>query len=148
LAIHSKNTKRYNRHEKSGVEYREAQQRVGQIGEFIDVTEEEFFNVVTKNKHAVCHFNHKDFNRCKISEHHLKKIAYDHPECKFLQIDVDKCPFLCEKLLVVVLPTICMFRDGIKVDEINGFDEFGGKDEFETVAMTRRYFLGTRFFNE
>lgn len=117
---------------------REERKRQGNVGEFLEVTEEEFFHIVTKNTFAVCHFNHKDFNRCKIAEHHLRKVAHDHPECKFLQIDVVKSPFLVEKLLVVVLPTICMFKDGVKIDEINGFDDLGGKDEFETVALTRR----------
>lgn len=113
-------------------------QQKGQIGEFREVDEEEFFKIVTNNKFVVCSFMHTDFNRCRIAEMHLQKIAYDHPECKFIQIDVQKCPFLVQKLLVVVLPTVAMFKDGIKVDEMNGFDDLGGRDEFETFALTRR----------
>jgi len=116
----------------------EKKKQKGSVGEYREVDEEEFFNVVTKNKYTVCHFHHNDFNRCKIAEMHLRKIAYEHPESKFIQIDVQKSPFLVEKLLVVVLPTIAMFKDGVKIDEINGFDDFGGRDEFETFAMTRR----------
>jgi len=31
-----------------------------------------------------------------------------------------------------------MFKDGVKCDEMNGFDDVGGRDEFETYALTRR----------
>jgi len=68
-------------------------QKRGEVGEFRDVTEEDFFNYVTKNQYVVCNFMHSNMNRCKIAEMHLKKIAYDHPECKFIQVDVDKSPF-------------------------------------------------------
>lgn len=129
---------RYGQIQEDDSRRREDFKNKGSIGEFLEVTEEEFFHIVTKNEYAVCHFYHKDFNRCKIAEHHLKIVAHSHPECKFLQVDVDKSPFLVQKLLVVVLPTICMFKDGVKIDEINGFDDLGGKDEFETVALTRR----------
>ena len=34
--------------------------------------------------------------------------------------------------------TIIVFNDGIAVDRIIGFDDFGGKDDFQTVALVKR----------
>ena len=37
-----------------------------------------------------------------------------------------------------MLPTIVCFIDGVAVDRIVGFEELGSKDDFPTLAMTRR----------
>ena len=37
-----------------------------------------------------------------------------------------------------MLPTIVLFDDGIAFDRIVGFEELGGKDDFPTMALTRR----------
>lgn len=113
-----------------------------EIGEYRLVDEEDFFNVVTKNENAVCQFFHSDFNRCRIAEHHLRQVAYHHPECKFLQVDVQKAPFLTAKLCIQVLPTITMFKNGIKCDEMVGFEDVGGNDNFATGALARRLAIG------
>jgi hypothetical protein len=37
-----------------------------------------------------------------------------------------------------VLPTIICFIDGIAVDRVVGFEDMGNKDDFPTMALTRR----------
>jgi len=37
-----------------------------------------------------------------------------------------------------VLPTIICFIDGISVDRVVGFEDMGNKDDFPTLALTRR----------
>ena len=37
-------------------------------GKYQEIVEEEFLTEVTKSKHVVCHFYHKDFERCKIMD--------------------------------------------------------------------------------
>lgn len=37
-----------------------------------------------------------------------------------------------------MLPTLCLFIDGILKDRIVGFAEFGGKDDFDTLLLARR----------
>lgn len=37
-----------------------------------------------------------------------------------------------------MLPTICIFLNGILKDRIVGFEEFGGRDDFKTIMLTRR----------
>lgn len=100
--------------------------------------EEKFFLYTTTEKYVVCHFHHQDFNRCKILDHHLAQVAYSHPECKFLSVDVQKSPFIVKKLQIQTLPTVVMFIDGKTVDRFVGFEELGGSDEFKTPVLTRR----------
>lgn len=107
-------------------------------GEYQEIVESEFLPYVTKAKYSLCHFYHKDFERCKIIDFHLAKIAPEHKECKFLKLDAEKTPFFVGKLAIKVLPTICLFKDGVLVDRITGFEDFGGKDDFKTIDVARR----------
>ncbi len=108
------------------------------VGEYIEVDEDKFFLYTTRDKFVTCHFYHNDFKRCKIIDSHLQTIAYSHPECKFIKLNVEKAPFLVKKLAVQVLPTIICFIDGKSLDRVVGFEDLGGKDEFATVVLTRR----------
>ncbi len=44
-------------------------------GQYTEIVEEEFLKYVTASKFVVCHFYHKDFERCKIIDMHLRQIA-------------------------------------------------------------------------
>lgn len=107
-------------------------------GVYTEITEEEFLPCITKTKFCVLHFYHRDFERCKIFDHHLKQIASKHLEARFMSIDADKCPFFVAKLQVQVLPTIVCFMDGVCLDRVVGFEELGGKDDFPTLLLARR----------
>jgi hypothetical protein len=107
-------------------------------GEYREIDESEFLPTVTKSKNAVCHFYHKEFERCKIVDEHLKKICIEHIEARFVKINAEKAPFFVGKLQIKMLPTIVCFIDGVAVDRIVGFEELGNKDDFPTLAMTRR----------
>jgi thioredoxin-like negative regulator of GroEL len=93
---------------------------------------------VTGSKYVVCHFYHKDFERCKIVDMHLRNIARQHAEAKFIYLDAEKTPFFVQKLQIKTLPTIILFIDGIAADRIVGFGDLGNKDDFPTMALTRR----------
>ena len=107
-------------------------------GKYTEITEEQFLPVVTKTRFVILHFYHKDFERCKIVDMHLSRIAQKHTETHFTKIDAEKCPFFVSKLAVQMLPTIVCFIDGIAVDRIVGFEELGGTDDFPTLILTRR----------
>jgi thioredoxin-like negative regulator of GroEL len=77
---------------------------------------------VTTSKYVAIHFFHKEFERCKILHHHLDLIAPLHVECKFGQIDAEKCPFFIQKLQIQMLPCLVVFKDGVVVDRLVGFD--------------------------
>ncbi len=61
-----------------------------------------------------------------------------HVATKFVKLNAEKAPFFVEKLAVKVLPTIVLFKDGIALDRIVGFEEFGGSDDFKTEILAQR----------
>ena len=107
-------------------------------GKYTEITEEEFLPNVTSSKFVLCNFYHQDFERCKIMDMHLRKIAAVHTEAKFVTMNAEKAPFFIKKLQVQVLPTVIAFIDGIAVDRIVGFEDMGNKDDFQTLALVRR----------
>merc|ERR1711939_472592 len=94
--------------------------------------EREFFEAAKKSENLVCHFYRPSTPRCQIVDKHLAIIAQQHLECRFVRINAEKVPFLVEKFLVVVLPTITLCMKGKVLDHIVGFDDIGGQDDFET----------------
>ena len=107
-------------------------------GQYTEITEEQFLPNVTGSKFVICHYYHQDFERCKIVDMHLRKIAATHKEARFIFLNAEKAPFFIKKLQVQVLPTIICFIDGIAVDRVVGFEDMGNKDDFPTMALTRR----------
>ena len=69
-------------------------------GQYNEITEEQFLPQVTGSQFIIVAFFHKDFERCKIIDMHLNKIAMEHKETKFVRIDAEKCPFFVSKLNV------------------------------------------------
>jgi len=107
-------------------------------GTYVEILEEDFLPVVTKSTFSVVAFFHKDFERCKIIDMHLQKIAPAHPECRFVRLDAERAPFFIQKLQIQMLPTIMCFVEGLAYDSIIGFEELGGVDDFPTILLTRR----------
>lgn len=110
-------------------------------GEYQEIDQDGFLPTVTSTKHVICHFYHREFERCKIMDQHLSDIAKAHLESRFVKINAEKCPFFVTKLNIKVLPSVILFKDGIAVDRIVGFDELGETDEFSTQSLEKR--LGT-----
>ena len=103
----------------------------------MQIVENEFLNYVTKLKRTVVHFFHKDFQRCKIMDKHLKLLCQQFPQTQFLSINAEKTPFFVEKLGIRTLPTLCIFLDGVLKDKQLGFDGLSG-DEFLTWELAAR----------
>jgi hypothetical protein len=72
-------------------------------GDYRDIVETEFLDVLLKNPNVVCHFYHKDFERCKIIDKHLRLICNEHKETLFVRIDAEKTPFFTTKLNIRVI---------------------------------------------
>ena len=107
-------------------------------GEYREITQDEFLPAVTRSNHVVCHFYHRDFQRCRIIDHHLRIIAQTHPETRFIKLDSEKAPFFVDRLNIRTLPTVVLFRDGVAFDRIIGYEGVSDKDDFPTLALTRR----------
>lgn len=108
-------------------------------GEFSELSDEkEFFEVSKKSKNIVCLFYKDGSPRCKIAEMHLKILAKKHVEARFCKLDVERCPFLTERLRIKIIPTIALVADSIAKDYIVGFTDVGNCDDFSTEMMEWR----------
>lgn len=76
--------------------------------------------------------------RCKIVDKHMFALAPKHVETRFIKLDVERAPFLCNRLKIHILPTIAIVIDGITKDYIKGFDDMGGTDDFTTEIFEWR----------
>ncbi|XP_071504934.1 thioredoxin domain-containing protein 9-like [Diadema antillarum] len=112
--------------------------RIGH-GEYTEIpAEKDFFGECKKSTNVVCHFYRDSTERCKIVDKHLALLAPKHVETRFLKINAEKCPFLAERLRIVVIPTIALIKEGKTKDYIVGFDDLGGRDDFPTEMMEWR----------
>jgi thiol-disulfide isomerase/thioredoxin len=107
-------------------------------GNYTEIIETEFLDTMLKNDKVVCHFYHKDFERCKIIDKHLQIIAQQHRETLFVKINAEKTPFFTAKLNVRVLPTIILFVKGKSIHRFIGFQDFGMNDDFPTINLARQ----------
>jgi thiol-disulfide isomerase/thioredoxin len=104
------------------------------------ITQDEFLPQCTSSKFVVVHFFHKEFVRCQILTHHLKRIAPLHCQCKFVEIDAEKAPFFVVKLKIQTLPTLIVFRDGKAINRLIGFEDLAegsnkNPDDFPTCSL-------------
>lgn len=66
-------------------EKRTNMQRTGH-GTVTEIQEGEFLESVTKTEMVVCHFFHRDFERCKIMDKHLVELAKRHFKTRFIRL--------------------------------------------------------------
>ncbi|XP_076652821.1 phosducin-like protein 3 [Halictus rubicundus] len=111
-------------------------------GEYMEVHDEkEFFEVSKKSENIVCLFYKDDSPRCKIVDHHLKILAKNHVEARFCKLNVERCPFLTERLKIRIIPTISLIVNNKTKDYIVGFTELGNCDDFSTETLEKRIAL-------
>ncbi|KAK6641023.1 hypothetical protein RUM44_012722 [Polyplax serrata] len=108
-------------------------------GEYTEMAEEkEFFDHVKQSTNIVCVFFKSDSPRCAILDHHMKILCVQHLEARFVKINVERAPFLTDRLRICIVPTIALVKDGKVVDYIVGFTELGNCDEFSTEMLEWR----------
>ncbi|XP_034041690.1 thioredoxin domain-containing protein 9 [Thalassophryne amazonica] len=108
-------------------------------GEYREIpSEKDFFGEVKESKNVVCHFYRNSTFRCKILDKHLAILAKKHIETKFITLDVEKAPFLSERLRIKVIPTLALLIDGKTKDYVVGFTDLGNTDEFSTEMLEWR----------
>ena len=83
------------------------------------------------------HFYRPTTRRCEIVDKHLSLLARKHLETKFVRVNAERCPFLCERLNIWMLPTIVCIVNNKTEHSIVGFDEMGGNDNFQTEELER-----------
>ncbi len=65
-------------------------------------------------------------------------LAKKHFATRFIGLNAEKTPFFVKKLQVKTLPTVVLFKDGIAIDRLIGFEDLGGVDDFPTAAVEKR----------
>jgi len=105
-------------------------------GELTEIVQDEFLPSVMGSKRTVCHFYHKDFERCKIMDMHLANLAAVHVETKFVKINAEKCPFFTHKLDIQILPTVVCFFEGITKpgQRLIGFIGLSDEKKFDSTG--------------
>ena len=92
-------------------------------GSLRTINESEFLSECTgSSKFVIVHFFNDEFERCKIMDFHLKIIAEQHVEAKFLRMDASKAPFFVAKFRVRTLPSLFVYEDGKEIGRLTGFD--------------------------
>ena len=105
-------------------------------GVYTEVADEkEFFAETKKSKRNVVHFYRDGTFRCKIVDKHLNILAQTHLETRFLKINVERAPFLCQRLNIKTLPTMLMIKDEKTIGRLIGFSALGETDEFSTEML-------------
>jgi hypothetical protein len=105
-------------------------------GEYREVVDQKrFFEELKPSPRAVVHFYRPTTRRCEIIDRHLHILARKHMETKFMRVNAEKSPFLAERLKIWMLPTLVLIKDGKTDHSIVGFDELGGKDDFQTETL-------------
>ncbi|KAL2925016.1 Thioredoxin domain-containing protein 9-like protein [Bienertia sinuspersici] len=107
-------------------------------GEYSEIpSEKEFFSTVKASERVVCHFYRENWP-CKVMDKHLSILAKQHIETRFVKIHAEKSPFLAEKLKIVVLPTLAAIKNAKVENYLVGFDELGGRDDFNTEELEEK----------
>ena len=101
-------------------------------------SQDDFFKEVKDTEFVVVHFYRPSTMRCNILDKHLNLLAPKHVETKFVKVNVEKFPFLVEKLKIRILPTIVPFVKGSVGEYLLGFEQLGNRDDFSTDVLEWR----------
>lgn len=103
-------------------------------GSYDEIEEEAFLKTVTASERCIVHFYHKNFEKCKIMDMHLRRMPQKFFGTRFVRLDAEKAPFFVEKLGIQMLPCVIVFNDGVAKGRQVGFDGLGG-EEFKTIEL-------------
>ena len=100
-------------------------------GEYSEIFgEKEFFNTAKNSQLCVCHFYRDATWRCKVIDKHLDVLAKKHIKTRFVKLNIEKSPYLAEKLRILCLPTVSFIKDGKILYSMIGFDDvWSGMEE-------------------
>jgi len=106
-------------------------------GLYDEIEEEAFLKTVTSSERCVVHFYHKNFEKCKIMDMHLRRCTKKFFGTRFVRLDAEKAPFFVQKLAIKTLPCAVVFNDGVAKGRQIGFDGLDG-EEFDTIELASR----------
>lgn len=107
-------------------------------GTYDEIDEEAFLKTVTASERCVVHFYHKQFEKCKVMDMHMRKCARKFMGTRFVTLNAEKAPFFVEKLMLKTLPACVIFNDGVAKGKQLGFDGLGDEN-FATIQLAWRF---------
>jgi len=120
-------------------QFKEKQEKLSKgHGHYDEMDEKDALKTAIKTQNLIVHFYADDFERCRVVDEHLKKLAVKHIDARFIRCNARKSPFLVDKWKIKTLPSICVVMGSYLVDKIIGFTDLGNKDNFPTIALERR----------
>lgn len=109
-------------------------------GEYMEIGEKQFFSEIQKPPTAIVHLYRGSTIRCEIFDMHMARAAKEYVECRFVKVNAEKSPFICERLNIWALPSLVLIKAGKVHHTCVGFNDFGDKDDFSHEVFT--YVLG------
>jgi len=110
-------------------------------GHLSHLSEKEFFDVTKKSERVVLCFYRPGSNRYSDDLiHHLRKLAENHLEAKFVVLDATKSPFLTDRLKIWCLPSITLIVKGRTDKTFHGLGEISPKGNLDTLALEQVLF--------
>lgn len=105
------------------------------------VVEKDFFSRAKTAPRVVAVFFRQGTSRYSSDfNEHIARVAQAHLETLFLTLDAEKCPFLCTRLSLRVLPSIVMLKDGEIDIVLRGLDGITPSGKFSTTSIEKRLF--------
>lgn len=84
--------------------------------------EKELMSIVTRTEILVVHFFQPAFARCRAMNDALAELAQRHVAVHVLAVQADLAPFLVAKLAIKVLPFVVVYKKGVEITRIVGFE--------------------------
>lgn len=111
-------------------------------GAYMEIADQkQFFEEIKVAPTAVVHFYRSSTMRCEIVDMHMQRCARKYPECRFVKVNAEKAPFVCERLNIWALPSILLCNKGVTQHVCVGFNDFGDRDDFTENLF--EYVLGS-----
>eukprot|EP00172_Hildenbrandia_rubra_P001616 Plantae.Rhodophyta-Hildenbrandia_rubra.ctg21908.p1 GENE.Plantae.Rhodophyta-Hildenbrandia_rubra.ctg21908~~Plantae.Rhodophyta-Hildenbrandia_rubra.ctg21908.p1 ORF type:complete len:238 (-),score=65.04 Plantae.Rhodophyta-Hildenbrandia_rubra.ctg21908:301-939(-) len=105
------------------------------------VEERDFFEEAKKSERLVAVFGRPNASRLgKEVEEWLGVVARKHMECRFVALDAEKCPFLCGRLGIRVLPAILTALKGKTVKVLHGLSEIDSTGKLDAEKFESKLF--------
>ncbi|ETO22648.1 hypothetical protein RFI_14545 [Reticulomyxa filosa] len=102
--------------------------------------EKQFFEVMKSTQHVICMFFKTTSKWCQELKQHLSLLAEKHIECKFVEMDGEKAPFLVERLSVTMIPALVLARNNKVVKLLLGLDWVAPDGKLDTLKLEEKLF--------
>ena len=102
----------------------------------VQVEEGDFLEIVTQTQRVVCHFYHRDFERCKLLDKHLTILARKYFDTRFIKLSAPV-------RITPALPTFAL--DVLSLDRLVHFTlgkHSGSQLHLKACAVQNRAFQG------